>query len=37
MENQNVNANPEQMEQLQGWKDVTITPDMPLSAIVQFF
>ena len=36
MENQNVNANPEQMEQLQGWKDVTITPDMPLAAIVQF-
>ena len=39
MENQNVNTNVEQMEQepqVQGWRDVNITPDMPLSAIVQF-
>lgn len=35
MENQNVNQNQEQ-KQPQGWKDVVITPDMPLSAIVQF-
>ena len=33
------NTNQEQMEQNQpqGWKDVTITPDMPLTAIIQFF
>lgn len=30
MENQNTNTQP------QGWKDVIITPDMPLAAIVQF-
>lgn len=35
MENQNVNQ--EQPNQPQGWKDVVITPDMPLGAIVQFF
>lgn len=36
MENQNVNQ--EQMEQKepQGWRDVVINPDMPLSALVQF-
>ena len=31
MENQNLNNQP------QGWKDVVITPDMPLTALVQFF
>ena len=39
MENQekNVNQPQEQKEQkVQGWKDVVITPDMPLTAIVQF-
>lgn len=36
MENQNVNQTQEQ-KQPQGWKDVVITPDMPLGAIVQFF
>ena len=35
MENQNINQ--EQSNQPQGWKDVVITPDMPLGAIVQFF
>ena len=34
MENQNVNAEPQ--TQVQGWRDVNITLDMPLSAIVQF-
>jgi transcriptional regulatory protein LevR len=33
MENQNQNVN----QQPQGWKDVNITPDMPLAAMVQFF
>ena len=39
MENQekNVNQSEEQTEKkVQGWKDVIITPDMPLTAIVQF-
>lgn len=39
MENQekNVNQTQEQTEKkVQGWKDVVITPDMPLTAIVQF-
>ena len=39
MENQekNVNKPEEQTEKkVQGWKDVVITPDMPLTAIVQF-
>lgn len=39
MENQekNVNQSQEQTEKkVQGWKDVIITPDMPLTAIVQF-
>ena len=36
MENQNVNQTQEQ-KQPQGWRDVVITPDMPLAAIVQFF
>ena len=39
MENQekNVNQTQEQKEKkVQGWKDVVITPDMPLTAIVQF-
>ena len=35
MENQNVNQTQEQ-KQPQGWRDVVITPDMPLTAIVQF-
>ena len=35
MENQNVNQTQEQ-KQPQVWKDVVITPDMPLAAIVQF-
>ena len=26
-----------QPQQPQGWKDVVITPDMPLAAMVQFF
>ena len=34
MENQNLNQQP---QKLQGWKDVVITPDMPLAALVQFF
>ena len=34
MENQNVN---QEQRQPQGWRDVVITPDMPLTAIVQFF
>ena len=38
MENQNINQEQtqEQPKQAQGWRDVTITPDMPLTAIVQF-
>lgn len=36
MENQNVNQTQEQ-KQPQGWRDVVITPDMPLTAIIQFF
>ena len=39
MENQekDVNQPQEQTEKkVQGWKDVVITPDMPLTAIVQF-
>lgn len=39
MENQekDVNQSQEQTEKkVQGWKDVVITPDMPLTAIVQF-
>ena len=36
MENQNVNQTQEE-KQPQGWRDVVITPDMPLAAIVQFF
>ena len=40
MENQEKNVNQPQQEQtekkVQGWKDVVITPDMPLTAIVQF-
>ena len=39
MENQekNVSQSQEQTEKkVQGWKDVVITPDMPLTAIVQF-
>ena len=35
MENQNVNQEQTQ-QQPQGWRDVVITPDMPLTAIVQF-
>ena len=36
MENQNVNQTQEQ-KQPQGWRDVVITQEMPLAAIVQFF
>jgi hypothetical protein len=36
MENQNINQTQEQ-KQPQGWRDVVITPDMPLAALVQFF
>ena len=39
MENQEKNVNqPEEKteKKVQGWKDVVITPDMPLTAIVQF-
>ena len=36
MENQNLNNQPQE-QQPQGWKDVVITPDMPLAAMVQFF
>lgn len=28
---------PEEMQEIQGWKDVQISPDMPLSVIVNFF
>ena len=35
MENQNINQ--QEQRQLQGWKDVNITSDMPLAALVQFF
>ena len=37
MENQNLNNQPQEQKQPQGWKDVVITPDMPLVALVQFF
>ena len=37
MENQNLNNQPQEQREPQGWKDVVITPDMPLGAIVQFF
>ena len=37
MENQNLNNQPQEQKQPQGWRDVVITPDMPLAAIVQFF
>ena len=33
MENQNIN---QEQTQVQGWKDVVITQDIPLSAIIQF-
>ena len=41
MENQEKNVNQAQAQEqtekkVQGWKDVVITPDMPLTAIVQF-
>ena len=36
MENQNINQEQMEQNQPQGWKDVAITPDMPLAAIVQF-
>ena len=36
MENQNINQEQIEQNQPQGWKDVVITPDMPLAAIVQF-
>ena len=37
MENQNTNQEQMEQNQPQGWKDVVITPDMPLAAMVQFF
>lgn len=37
MENQEKNVNQVQEQRVQGWKDVVITPDMPLAAMVQFF
>lgn len=37
MENQEKNVNQPQEQRVQGWKDVVITPDMPLAAMVQFF
>ena len=37
MENQNLNNQRQEQREPQGWKDVVITPDMPLGAIVQFF
>ena len=37
MENQNLNNQPQEQRQPQGWRDVVITPDMPLAALVQFF
>ena len=37
MENQNINQEQMEQNQPQGWKDVVITPDMPLAALVQFF
>lgn len=37
MENQNINQTQEQSNQPQGWRDVVITPDVPLTALVQFF
>lgn len=36
MENQNVNQQPQE-QQPQGWRDVNITSDMPLAALVHFF
>ena len=36
MENQNLNNQPQEQRQPQGWKDVNIVPDMPLAAIVHF-
>ena len=38
MENQEKNVNQQEQaeKKVQGWKDVVITPDMPLTAIVQF-
>lgn len=37
MENQNLNNQPQEQKQPQGWRDIVITPDMPLAALVQFF
>ena len=37
MENQNLNNQPQEQNQPQGWRDVVITQEMPLAAIVQFF
>ena len=37
MENQNLNQEQMEQKEAQGWRDVTITPDMPLAALVQFF
>lgn len=37
MENQNQNVNQPQEQQPQGWRDVNITSDMPLAALVHFF
>lgn len=37
MENQNLNQEQIEQKEPQGWRDVVINPDMPLSALVQFF
>ena len=37
MENQNLNQEQMKQKEAQGWRDVTITQDMPLAALVQFF
>ena len=38
MENQNINQEQtqEQPKQAQGWRDVVLTPDMPVNALVHF-
>jgi hypothetical protein len=37
MENKELNQQPQEQTEPQGWKDVTINPDMPLAALVQCF
>ena len=36
MENQNLNQQPQEQKEPQGWRDVNITSDMPLAALVHF-